>query len=88
MAGRSHHQYAVRRSIPIWNSDGDPNGGAGLWRGSLPPFECAALVDTGSAARPNGAMRRSDKPPRHTSPLPQGIGCVLESSVFAESHPP
>ncbi|GID04621.1 hypothetical protein TMM008_18230 [Pseudomonas sp. 008] len=49
-----------------------------LWRGGLPPFGCAAVVNPasqaylmyrgdwfGAAAQPNGAVRRSDKPPRH-----------------------
>jgi Na+/H+ antiporter NhaB len=41
--------------------------GRGLvWRGGLPPLDCAAVPFFGAASRPNGG-----KPPRHTSPLPQ-----------------
>ncbi|TPG81960.1 hypothetical protein EAH78_01975 [Pseudomonas arsenicoxydans] len=49
-----------------------------LWRGGLPPLGCeatpkpanaffqiSAFVCFGTAAQSNGAMRRSDKPPRH-----------------------
>ena len=44
-----------------------------LWQGGLPPLDCAAVpdirhtfvADFTTASQPNGAVRRSDKPPRH-----------------------
>ncbi|MVV47818.1 hypothetical protein EJA72_06085 [Pseudomonas sp. PB120] len=36
-----------------------------LWRGSLLPLDCAAVLFLGAASRPSGTVRRSDKLPRH-----------------------
>ncbi|PMY49147.1 hypothetical protein C1X69_24705 [Pseudomonas sp. FW305-67] len=40
-----------------------------LWRGGLPPFECAALADLGSAARPNGGKPLATQAGSYRSPV-------------------
>ena len=64
----------------------EPCGSGLVWRGGLPPLGHKAtlkpvtailsqqrVVWFTTASQPNGVMRHSDKPPRHTSPLPHGL---------------
>ena len=55
----------ISQALSTPQSNPGPCGNEPLWRGGLPPLDCAAVPFFGAASRPNGS-----KLPRHKSPLP------------------